>query len=179
MLRVLVAVAALLDLPSLDIWIDGEGRSRPTRRGPDAGVVHAVAVAGRPGGRRRSASNAEGRLGRRARRPRGERYRGEDEPIDPVPGHIPGSVSAERAANRDEQGRFLDPRRCAADTRASGFATTEARSSCGSGLTAAFGLFAMERAGLGLGRLYEGSWSDWVSDAARPVATGPEPGEPR
>jgi len=54
----------------------------------------------------------------------------------------------------------------------------ETIASCGSGVTAAFTLFALERAGLGLGRLYEGSWSDWVSDGARPVATGAEPGDP-
>jgi len=96
-----------------------------------------------------------------------------------VPGHIPGAVSAEWAGNHDDEGRILDAetlRRRYEDlgVRDDGGAIV----SCGSGITAAFGLFVMERAGLGLGRLYEGSWSDWVSDRARPVATGPEPGEP-
>ena len=110
----------------------------------------------------------------------GERYRGESEPIDPVPGHIPGAVSAEWAGNRHRDGRFLDAEALRRRYEALGVrGDGRAIASCGSGVTAAFALFAIERAGLGLGRLYEGSWSDWVSDPARPVATGPEPGEPR
>jgi thiosulfate/3-mercaptopyruvate sulfurtransferase len=48
--------------------------------------------------------------------------------------------------------------------------------SCGSGVTSCHSLFAMRLAGLGDARLYEGSWSDWIHDGARPVATGPDPG---
>ena len=83
--------------------------------------------------------------------------------------------------DRDDAGRFLDGRRAATAVREPrGGDDGETIASCGSGVTSAFTLFAMERAGLGLGRLYEGSWSDWVSDRSRPVATGldREPGEP-
>lgn len=105
----------------------------------------------------------------------GERYRGETEPIDPRPGHIPGALSAPWADNLGSDGRFLPPAtlreryaRLGADER-----TTVAY--CGSGLTAAHDLLAMELAGLPPGRLYEGSWSDWSSQAARPAATGERP----
>lgn len=107
-----------------------------------------------------------------------ERYRGEVEPIDPVPGHIPGARSAPWAHNLDPStGRFLPAevlRRhygelCIRDAG-------DAVASCGSGITATHDLLAMVVAGLGLGRLYEGSWSGWVNDPSHPVATGAEPG---
>ena len=180
MLRVLGRPTALLDLPSLDAWTDAGGSletgdevvaaaSFTPAPWPADRVVDADAV------RRTLREGSAVVLDVRA----GERYRGESEPIDPVPGHIPGAVSAEWAGNRHGDGRFLDAlalrhRYEALGVRGDG----RAIASCGSGVTAAFALFAMERAGLGLGRLYEGSWSDWVSDPARPVATGPEPGEP-
>jgi len=89
-------------------------------------------------------------------------------------------VSAEWAGNRHGDGRFLDAEALRRRYETLGVrGDGRAIASCGSGVTAAFALFAMERAGVGLGRLYEGSWSDWVSDPACPVATGPEPGEPR
>ena len=107
----------------------------------------------------------------------GERYRGETEPIDPVAGHIPGAVSAEWTGDLGDDGHLLDATALRRRYEALGVVDGgEAIASCGSGVTAAFTLFAIERAGLGLGRLYEGSWSDWVSDRSRPVATGPEPG---
>ncbi|WP_043614486.1 sulfurtransferase [Nonomuraea candida] len=102
----------------------------------------------------------------------GERYRGEVEPIDPVAGHIPGAVSAPTTENLGPDGRFLDPE--ALRARFSGLGVREeagAGAYCGSGVTAAHEVLAMEVAGLPAA-LYVGSWSDWVSDPARPVATG-------
>jgi thiosulfate/3-mercaptopyruvate sulfurtransferase len=86
-------------------------------------------------------------------------------------------VSAEWTGDLGDDGHMLDATALRRRYEALGVGERgTAVASCGSGVTAAFTLFAMERAGLGLGRLYEGSWSDWVSDRSRPVATGPEPG---
>jgi thiosulfate/3-mercaptopyruvate sulfurtransferase len=106
-----------------------------------------------------------------------ERYRGEREPIDPVAGHIPGALSAPTTANIGPDGRFLP----AAGLRAR-FATLGAAAGaglvgvyCGSGVTAAHEVLALELADIPAS-LYVGSWSNWIADPARPVATGPEPG---
>lgn len=105
----------------------------------------------------------------------GERYRGETEPIDPRPGHIPGAVSAPWSDNLGPAGRFLP-----ADTLRERYASLGAGARptvayCGSSLTATHDLLAMELAGLEGGRLYEGSWSHWSSDPSRPAATGSRP----
>jgi thiosulfate/3-mercaptopyruvate sulfurtransferase len=99
-----------------------------------------------------------------------ERYRGEVEPIDPVPGHIPGARNLPAADNHLIDGRF----RPAGELRQ---LFTEVRQGdvvyCGSGITAAQALVAMEVAGVGAGvRLYPGSWSDWISTGRRPIARG-------
>jgi thiosulfate/3-mercaptopyruvate sulfurtransferase len=105
-----------------------------------------------------------------------ERYRGEQEPIDPVAGHIPGAVSAPTTANVSADGRFQP----AAGLRAR-FAALGAAGPgmvgvyCGSGVTAAHEVLALELAGI-RASLYIGSWSNWVADPERPVATGPERG---
>ena len=103
----------------------------------------------------------------------GERYRGEREPVDPVSGHIPGAVSAPTADNVNPDGTF----RSAAELAAR-FADLGADSPghgvgayCGSGVTAAHEVLALALAGLPAA-LYVGSWSDWITDPARPVATG-------
>jgi thiosulfate/3-mercaptopyruvate sulfurtransferase len=111
-----------------------------------------------------------------ARDPR--RYRGEQEPLDPVAGHIPGAVNHFYADNLDADGRFLPPDELArrlSDTLA-GTPAEEAVYYCGSGVTACHDLLAACHAGLPAGRLYVGSWSEWCSDPARPVATGADPG---
>lgn len=102
----------------------------------------------------------------------GERYRGEAEPIDPVAGHVPGAVSAPAAGSTDGTGRFLPPP--ALRERFAGLgvrAGAAVAAYCGSGVTAAQTVLALEVAGLPAA-LYVGSWSDWVSDPSRPVATG-------
>ena len=107
----------------------------------------------------------------------GERYRGEVEPFDPVAGHIPGAQSAPWTQNLGDDGTFRSAeelrRRFAAIGVTDGAQTI---AQCGSGVTACHELFALRLAGLGDARLYEGSWSDWVRDPARPVATGDAPG---
>jgi thiosulfate/3-mercaptopyruvate sulfurtransferase len=106
----------------------------------------------------------------------GERYRGEHEPVDPVAGHIPGAFSAPTAGNVGPDGRFLpaaELRARFAGLGASGPAAVGAY--CGSGVTAAHEVLALSLAGIAAA-LYPDSWSGWVTDAARPVATGPEPG---
>lgn len=178
MLRVLGREVALLDLPSLDVWADTGGtlETGPARDRAPASFTPAPWPADRvvdaPSVRTTLDEGTAVVLDARA----GERYRGEVEPFDPVAGHIPGARSAPWHGNLDHDGRMLDAAALAARYSALGVSGDgRVIASCGSGVTAALSLFAIERAGLGLGRLYEGSWSDWVSDPDRPVATGPDP----
>lgn len=104
------------------------------------------------------------------------RYRGEQEPIDPEAGHIPGARSAPTADNLRADGTFRPP----AELRTR-FAELGAEADggpvgtyCGSGVSAAQQVFALELAGVPAA-LYVGSWSDWVSDPERPIATGQHP----
>lgn len=105
-----------------------------------------------------------------------ERFRGEVEPFDPVAGHIPGARSAPWSDNVDpETGRFLGEAAMRARwSRLDVDDASQVIAHCGSGLTGCHSILAMRLAGLGQARLYEGSWSDWVSDPSRPVATGDE-----
>lgn len=106
-----------------------------------------------------------------------ERFRGDVEPLDPVAGHIPGAGNRPFTANLAD-GRFLAPdvlrRQFEALTR--GRPPTDVVLSCGSGVTACHNLLAMEHAGLHGARIYPASWSGWVADRSRPVATGDAPG---
>ncbi|HYL07722.1 MAG TPA: sulfurtransferase [Candidatus Udaeobacter sp.] len=102
-----------------------------------------------------------------------ERYRGEQEPVDPKAGHIPGALSAPFATNLDSSGRFKPPAELRAQYASLG-AGHGAVFYCGSGVNATHHVLAMEIAGLPGARLYEGSWSDW-SSRDLPVATGQEP----
>ena len=106
-----------------------------------------------------------------------ERYRGDVEPIDPVAGHIPGARSAPTAGNLGSDGRFLDADALRARFTAIGVppGSQPVGAYCGSGVTAAHQVLALELAGV-TAALYPGSWSEWVSDRARPIATGSEPG---
>lgn len=104
-----------------------------------------------------------------------ERYRGESEPVDPVAGHIPGAVNAPGASNTDAEGRFLQP--AVLRERFVEFgAGPEERVGvyCGSGVTAAQTVLALQLADLPAA-LYPGSWSDWIAEGSRPIATGDEP----
>jgi thiosulfate/3-mercaptopyruvate sulfurtransferase len=107
----------------------------------------------------------------------GERYRGETEPIDPVPGHIPTALSAPTAGNLGPNGRFLPAPVLAARFRSLGADRRPVVTSCGSGVAACHNALAMRIAGLSDAILFEGSYSDW-STARYPIATGSEPGEP-
>jgi thiosulfate/3-mercaptopyruvate sulfurtransferase len=107
----------------------------------------------------------------------GERYRGETEPVDPVAGHIPGAVSAPTAGNVNADGTFKDAAELVARFAALGAvpgAGTPVAAYCGSGVTAAHEVLALTLAGIPAA-LYAGSWSNWVADPARPVATCPGP----
>jgi thiosulfate/3-mercaptopyruvate sulfurtransferase len=108
------------------------------------------------------------------------RYRGETEPADPVAGHIPGAVSAPTTGNTGPDGRFLDGAALRDRFAALGLAgpagtAPEAGAYCGSGVTAAHEVLALALAGIPAA-LYPGSWSEWITDPARPVATGAQPG---
>jgi len=102
-----------------------------------------------------------------------ERFRGEQEPIDRVAGHVPGAVNRPYADNLSA-GRFKPPTQLADEYRAlmQGRAPEDVVAMCGSGVTACHLLLAMERAGLKGAKLYPGSWSGWIGDPSRPVATG-------
>lgn len=99
-----------------------------------------------------------------------KRYTGESEPMDPVGGHIPGAVNRPSMAHVDGSGRFLP----VAQLQAQFADQAQPVFYCGSGITAAHSLLALEATGR-TARIYPGSWSDWVSDPDRPVATGSTP----
>ncbi|MEN5039041.1 sulfurtransferase [Stenotrophomonas sp. TWI1149] len=103
----------------------------------------------------------------------GERFRGEVEPLDPVAGHVPGAVNRPFALNvHDGRLRPADDLRAALQPLIGTHAPDEVVLMCGSGVTACHLLLAMDVAGLEGARIYADSWSGWVSDPSRPVATG-------
>jgi thiosulfate/3-mercaptopyruvate sulfurtransferase len=103
-----------------------------------------------------------------------ERFSGFVEPLDKVAGHIPGALNSPFEDNLDMRGNFLGARELR--TLYLGLLGTapprEVIHMCGSGVTACHNLLAMEIAGLPGGRLYAGSWSEWITDPSRPVVTG-------
>jgi thiosulfate/3-mercaptopyruvate sulfurtransferase len=101
-----------------------------------------------------------------------DRYAGESEPIDPVAGHIPGAINLPSMANIGPDGRFLEPAVIAARYAEVGQAPVVY---CGSGITAAHTLLALYEVGVQDAAIYAGSWSDWITDPSRPVATGRTP----
>ena len=105
-----------------------------------------------------------------------DRFRGDNETLDAKGGHIPGATPAPYTENVDSHGRFLPPEQLAArfENLLDGAPGEQAVLYCGSGVTAAHNALAMAVAGMGTPRLYPGSWSDWINDDARPVATGDE-----
>lgn len=105
-----------------------------------------------------------------------ERYRGEAEPMDSVAGHIPGAINAPTTEDTDASGRFRPAADLAAHYAALGAKPgTKVAAYCGSGISAARQVLALHSAGIPAG-LYLGSWSNWISDSDRPVATGPGTG---
>lgn len=103
-----------------------------------------------------------------------DRYRGENETLDTVAGHIPGAISVPYMDNVNSQGCLHPPEMLRSMYKAL-FGETQAANAivyCGSGVTAALNILAIEHAGLGMARLYPGSWSHWITDENRPVSTG-------
>ena len=138
---------------------------------PDPGDFSA-----RPGGR--SLLDAAGAAPGRRRRPPGRpgpgRYQGLEEPVDPVAGHVPGARNLPMTDLVGEHGLAPpDTVRRAAEAHGAN-AGTPVGAYCGSGVVAAHLVLALETAGVPAA-LYAGSWSDWVTDPSRPVATGPTP----
>lgn len=101
-----------------------------------------------------------------------DRFRGENETIDPVGGHIPGAKSRFFKDNLQADGRFKDAAQLRDEWRELVSDPASAVMQCGSGVTACHNLLALEIAGMPGAALYPGSWSEWCSDPARPVATG-------
>jgi thiosulfate/3-mercaptopyruvate sulfurtransferase len=101
-----------------------------------------------------------------------ERFRGEQEPIDPIAGHIPGARNVPTTGSVDEDGQFLGRAALRDAFTAAGVREgVEVGAYCGSGVTAAHEVLALELAGFPAA-LYAGSWSEWITDPTRPVATG-------
>jgi thiosulfate/3-mercaptopyruvate sulfurtransferase len=101
-----------------------------------------------------------------------ERYTGETEPIDPVAGHIPGARNRWFKENFAPDGRLKSRAELRAEFELAGLDSKRTVHQCGSGVSAAVGHFAMVHAGLEGSRIYNGSWSEWVADPSRPVASG-------
>jgi thiosulfate/3-mercaptopyruvate sulfurtransferase len=101
-----------------------------------------------------------------------ERYSGATEPIDPVAGHIPGARHRWFKSNFDLAGRLKSREQLRAEFADEGLDPKHTVHQCGSGVSSAVTYLAMVHAGLDGSRVYNGSWSEWVSDPSRPVATG-------
>ena len=170
MLRVIGQPAALLD-GGLAAWDDpletGAVAVAPVRRvvrsWPPRAIADADAVA---------AHVRAGGVVIDSRDP--ARYAGAVEPIDPVAGHIPGAINLPYTDNLDEHGRFR-PDAELIDRFAGATGDDHPIVYCGSGVTACQNALAMEAVGLGMPRLYVGSWSGWTADPDRPVAIGANP----
>jgi thiosulfate/3-mercaptopyruvate sulfurtransferase len=180
MLRVTGHEAALLD-GGLDAW-DGELATAPAVRAPAtfttrewpaaalATIDEVEAVSAATAGAAGPSADAASSPVLIDARPR-ERYLGEPDGVDPRAGHIPGALSVPCRENVDSSGRILPSGELRARFGVDDAA--EVISYCGSGVTACHNLLAMEQAGLGRGRLFPGSWSQWSRDPARPAETAP------
>jgi thiosulfate/3-mercaptopyruvate sulfurtransferase len=104
------------------------------------------------------------------------RYRGDEEPLDPRAGHIPGALSASTAENLTADGTFKPVAELRARFAAVGAGAKPVTVYCGSGVSATHEIAALAIAGYDDAALFPGSWSEWSNDPARPAATGPEPG---
>ena len=100
------------------------------------------------------------------------RFRGEVEPVDPVAGHIPGAQCYAYTDNLGPDGRFKSPAELHARFSDIAHSFFNPVCYCGSGVTACHNILAITHAGLHMPFLYAGSWSEWITDPARPVATG-------
>ena len=105
-----------------------------------------------------------------------DRFRGENETLDPVAGHVPGARNRFFRDNLDRDGCFKPPGTLALEFRRVIGDAQPGRvvHMCGSGVTACHNLLAMEAAGIHGSKLYAGSWSEWCSAPERPVAVGPD-----
>jgi thiosulfate/3-mercaptopyruvate sulfurtransferase len=103
-----------------------------------------------------------------------QRFSGRVEMLDSKGGHIPGALNRPLELNLAEDGKFKQPVDLRSEFEAvlGGWDPSRVAHSCGSGVTACHNLFAMELAGLGASLLYPGSWSEWIRDPARPIASG-------
>lgn len=103
-----------------------------------------------------------------------QRFAGEREPLDRVAGHIPGAINWVFEENLDFDGTYLsaDELREAYLNLLNGVKPEHVIHTCGSGVTACHNMLAMEIAGLPSGKLFAGSWSEWITDPSRPIATG-------
>ena len=106
-----------------------------------------------------------------------ERFEGRVEPLDRLPGHIPGAANHSYRTNLAHDNTMLPPAalRARFEQDLHGYSPTQTVMYCGSGVSACHNLLAMEVAGLPGARLYVGSWSEWSADPRRPVETGPSP----
>jgi thiosulfate/3-mercaptopyruvate sulfurtransferase len=103
------------------------------------------------------------------------RYRGETEPVDRVAGHVPGAVNLPTGEHAGPDGRFAAAPELRARFAAAGVTDgVPVGAYCGSGVSAAHTVLALHLAGRPDAALYVGSWSHWITDPARPVATGAE-----
>lgn len=106
-----------------------------------------------------------------------DRYRGENEVVDPMAGHIPGALNRFWGLNLGPDGRYKSSAILATEFTAllGNRLASAVVHSCGSGVSACHNLLAMEIAGLTGAKLYPGSWSEWIANKERPIATGPQP----
>jgi thiosulfate/3-mercaptopyruvate sulfurtransferase len=149
------------------------GHDRPLSREPVAPAPRPFTARPWPAARLADADDASDRTNVviDARSP--ARYRGDEEPVDARAGHIPGAFSLPHAGNLGSDGRFLSPEQLRQRFASIGVVEASAVVSyCGSGVTACHNLLALERAGLGDGRLYAGSWSQYSQLIHRPLETG-------
>ncbi|MGY8790162.1 MAG: sulfurtransferase, partial [Pseudomonadales bacterium] len=100
------------------------------------------------------------------------RYRGEAEPIDPVTGHIPGALCSPFSGNLDDYGHFHTIENLRKKFSMAAKSNLPIVCYCGSGVTAAHNILAMNIAGIDNSILYPGSWSEWITDPSRLIATG-------